>query len=195
MRLFVENTLPAIPPALIAKARRLAALHRPRGHALLDAEDVAQEALCGLLDGWRRFDPTQSTAAHFVEYRIRGAIQDAYRRCDALGPYARAQGCCETPEDTHTRLTAHMERETEYRESLEESLEERTIRQQRTAHLRAAIARLPAKIRQVMQGELAGQSAQQIAAALHLSPDRIWQIRRAAVYQLRRILVSGGLTE
>lgn len=72
-------------PLLASMVRKYA----QHNHPVLHPEDVFQEACIGLLNAYRKFDPTRGVFAAFAQQCVFSSVMDLLRRADPLSPHSR----------------------------------------------------------------------------------------------------------
>lgn len=80
-----EECLHWYQPLLASMVRRYAR----QQHPVLTPEDVLQEASLGLIQAYRKFDPTRGVFAPFAQQCVYSAIMDLLRRADNLSTHHR----------------------------------------------------------------------------------------------------------
>lgn len=172
----VPASLPATPALVHAIARRIAR----RLPASIDVRDLVQAAWVRLLA--MKAGPWQSDAHRdaAIAQHAQGAMFDE-ARSQAWGP--RRAPCQATPMD-----------ELEHHPDPAETPDQVAERTQSMQQLRAAVALLPPRLRDVMTGLLAGETGAAAAARLGVSESRISQLRAQGAKLLRlRLQAPFGL--
>ena len=140
--------------------------------------DAVQEGTIGLIEAVERYDPTRGVAfSLYAVHRVRGRILDFLRR----------EGRVDLP---------CLEAETEAYETAKELLvDERPSVAELAEHhalvgvLGAAMERLPARERLVLEGvTIGGARAQTMAESLGVTPAQIYRLQKNGIRRIRGIL-------
>lgn len=146
--------------------------------ALPAVMDAVQEGTIGLIEAVERYDPTRGVAfSLYAVHRVRGRILDFLRR----------EGRVDLP---------CLEAETEAYETAKELLvDERPSVAELAEHhalvgvLGAAMERLPARERLVLEGvTIGGARAQTMAESLGVTPAQIYRLQKNGIRRIRGIL-------
>ena len=146
--------------------------------ALPAVMDAVQEGTIGLIEAVERYDPTRSVAfSLYAVHRVRGRILDFLRR----------EGRVDLP---------CLEAETEAYETAKELLvDERPSVAELAEHhalvgvLGAAMERLPARERLVLEGvTIGGARAQTMAESLGVTPAHIYRLQQNGIRRIRGML-------
>ena len=146
--------------------------------ALPAVMDAVQEGTIGLIEAVERYDPTRGVAfSLYAVHRVRGRILDFLRR----------EGRVDLP---------CLEAETEAYETAKELLvDERPSVAELAEHhalvgvLDAAMERLPARERLVLEGvTIGGARAQTMAESLGVTPAQIYRLQKNGIRRIRGIL-------
>lgn len=146
--------------------------------ALPAVMDAVQEGTIGLIEAVERYDPTRGVAfSLYAVHRVRGRILDFLRR----------EGRVDLP---------CLEAETEAYETAKELLvDERPSVAELAEHhalvgvLGAAMERLPARERLVLEGvTIGGAGAQTMAESLGVTPAQIYRLQKNGIRRIRGML-------
>ena len=146
--------------------------------ALPSVMDAVQEGTIGLIEAVERYDPTRGVAfSLYAVHRVRGRILDFLRR----------EGRVDLP---------CLEAETEAYETAKELLvDERPSVAELAEHhalvgvLGAAMERLPARERLVLEGvTIGGARAQTMAESLGVTPAQIYRLQKNGIRRIRGML-------
>ena len=146
--------------------------------ALPAVMDAVQEGTIGLIEAVERYDPTRGVAfSLYAVHRVRGRILDFLRR----------EGRVDLP---------CLEAETEVYETAKELLaDERPSVAELAEHhalvgvLGAAMERLPARERLVLEGvTIGGARAQTMAESLGVTPAQIYRLQKNGIRRIRGML-------
>ena len=146
--------------------------------ALPAVMDAVQEGTIGLIEAVERYDPTRGVAfSLYAVHRVRGRILDFLRR----------EGRVDLP---------CLEAETEAYETAKELLvDERPSVAELAEHhalvgvLGAAMERLPARERLVLEGvTIGGARAQTMAESLGVTPAQIYRLQKKGIRRIRGML-------
>ncbi len=171
-------------------ARHLARRGRLRFEAL---DDVLADAMLGLWDAARRYDPSLGVAfTTFAGHRIVGAIGDGRRERDPLSRAQRRAGDVPNPtsldrvvvHDRHGRALAYADMLADPHDEIARLVdddEERDL----LAKVRRMIGDLPDDARYVVLRHLAGDTLAAIGEDLGFSESRACQLYGRAVVELR----------
>ena len=174
---------------LLTLARQIGRYTPVPAYAGLDADDCTQEAIIGLLVSVQRFDAGKDVPlSAYARRRMRGAVQDAYRRLD---PVHRSTL------DNHSRevraaVVAQFRQQWRWAAEVRQSAlcpEDCAAAQERAALVQRAVETLPAQMQAVLAGYYVEDlSPVVIGERMGLSPARIMQIHRQAKTRLRWLL-------
>ncbi len=178
-----ETALLARYAPIVAAAVRRA---RPKG---AEWDDVAQDAMIGLWQAMKRFDPARGEFSTYATYRVRGAIVDGRRRRNHLSRAAQIKATRRAAEaDLQYALTGRAERPSIPLRvdfdtiSLSQSDSEKNSAFEREDLAALFRRRLPARQAEVMtRYYLRGETQPQIAASLAMSVCTISQALSWAV--------------
>jgi RNA polymerase sigma factor (sigma-70 family) len=142
--------------------------------------DVLQSAYIGYLAAIARYDPAQeATFSTYLEYKIRGAILDAYRKgrgwrdCTPVKPsFVALEKAADCADDGL-------------------ALDEACAIAEEVQALRDVLTRLSERERVILHEYYwEGRPRCDISTSLNLSPARIGQIERQAIRKLREVLLD-----
>lgn len=155
---------------------------RPRDHALLDYADVCQEGWCGALESVDAYQPDHGAGlTHFAQWRIRGAIQDAYRRASPFSRQQRATGQEEQTCRALWRRAMTVERR-------QEAVAQGDLTPQLAAQEAwASMQRLPLRQQQVLRLYYGAElTMAEVGQRLGLTESRVSQLHTLAIQRLRK---------
>lgn len=169
-------TFLALTPYVRAMSHRL-------GDGAVEPEDLAQVGMLAMTVAQRQFDASRGVAIEaYIKGRVRATMIDEIRR------HAGRRGWLHRRRE----LAAAAELCPAAYQCDPESPYEEYARREIRDHLRAAIAALPARERQVITlrygGDEATMKIADVAAALGVSESLAWKLRQRAVDRLRRYL-------
>ena len=146
--------------------------------ALPTVMDAVQEGTIGLIEAVERYDPTRGVAfSLYAVHRVRGRILNFLRREGAVDlPCLDAEtGALETAKEMLV----------DERPSVSELAEHHAL----LGVLGAALARLPARERLVLEGvTIGGTRAQAMAASLGVTPAHIYRLQKNGIRRVRGML-------
>lgn len=168
--------------------RKIALRLRGSLPASVELDDLISEGTIGLMDAFRRFDPSRGVKLeHFAARRIRGAMLDWLRHEDPHGRYARERMKQDPRGDDRWQTKPVPDVESIPGGYVRQDMLA-ISRQQRLA-LARAIAGLPWRYREIVKWcDIRGERQYEIAARLGLDPSRISQQRSEAIGMLRRMM-------
>ena len=146
--------------------------------ALPSVMDAVQEGTIGLIEAVERYDPARGVAfSLYAVHRVRGRILDFLRREGRVDlPCLEAEtGSCETAKELLV----------DARPSVAELAEHHAL----VGVLGAAMERLPARERLVLEGvTIGGARAQTMAASLGVTPAQIYRLQQNGIRRIRGML-------
>lgn len=152
------------------------------------AEDVRGDAILGLVEAAAYYDPHRPEPFEgFAPQRIRGAIQDGLRRGDIVPRRKRTEINKSRATDNplpSPKMVGAEALNTVARE--DRNPEEEADRNQRILMVRKAVAKLPARLQQLLDLYLVeGKTLDEVGKILRVSESRISQLYKRAVTLLR----------
>lgn len=146
--------------------------------ALPSVMDAVQEGTIGLIEAVERYDPARGVAfSLYAVHRVRGRILDFLRREGRVDlPCLEAEtGSCETAKELLV----------DARPSVAELAEHHAL----VGVLGAAMDRLPARERLVLEGvTIGGARAQSMAESLGVTPAQIYRLQQKGIRRIRGML-------
>ena len=146
--------------------------------ALPSVMDAVQEGTIGLIEAVERYDPARGVAfSLYAVHRVRGRILDFLRREGRVDlPCLEAEtGSCETAKELLV----------DARPSVAELAEHHAL----VGVLGAAMERLPARERLVLEGvTIGGARAQSMAESLGVTPAQIYRLQQKGIRRIRGML-------
>ena len=146
--------------------------------ALPSVMDAVQEGTIGLIEAVERYDPARGVAfSLYAVHRVRGRILDFLRREGRVDlPCLEAEtGSCETAKELLV----------DARPSVAELAEHHAL----VGVLGAAMERLPARERLVLEGvTIGGARAQTMAESLGVTPAQIYRLQQNGIRRIRGML-------
>ena len=146
--------------------------------ALPSVMDAVQEGTIGLIEAVERYDPARGVAfSLYAVHRVRGRILDFLRREGRVDlPCLEAEtGSCETAKELLV----------DARPSVAELAEHHAL----VGVLGAAMERLPARERLVLEGvTIGGARAQSMAESLGVTPAQIYRLQQNGIRRIRGML-------
>jgi RNA polymerase sporulation-specific sigma factor len=147
--------------------------------SLQNIMDVVQEGTIGLIEAVERYDPGRGVAfSLFAIHRIRGRMLD----------YLQKEGASDSP----CMDAVQDEGGSTYKENLMDTSP--TVAEQAENHelvgkLRTAMARLPAREKEVLENVyLASQDVQAVAEAMDISPSHVYRLQKTGIRRIRGML-------
>ena len=147
--------------------------------SLQNIMDVVQEGTVGLIEAVERYDPERGIAfSLFAIHRIRGRMLD----------FLQKEGASDSP----CMDAVQDEGGSTYKENLMDTSP--TIAEQAENHelvgkLRTAMARLPAREKEVLENVyLASQDVQAVAEAMDISPSHVYRLQKTGIRRIRGML-------
>ena len=147
--------------------------------SLQNIMDVVQEGTVGLIEAVERYDPERGIAfSLFAIHRIRGRMLD----------FLQKEGASDSP----CMDAVQDEGGSTYKENLMDTSP--TVAEQAENHelvgkLRTAMARLPAREKEVLENVyLASQDVQAVAEAMDISPSHVYRLQKTGIRRIRGML-------
>lgn len=157
-------------------------------------EDARQEVFLGVFAALPRYDPSRGGLTTFLQRRAAGALQDFWRRRDPVtrfqrGKIKRGETTFEPPAFVpFDNLTDHDLPADRGASALDELLYAESC-----AQLHAGLGQLnPRALLVLMAFYRDGRTLADIAEELGVRHPRVWQIRKAAIERLRRLLTRAN---
>ena len=140
--------------------------------------DAVQEGTIGLIEAVERYDPARGVAfSLYAVHRVRGCIMDFLRR-EGTVDLPCLEGADETSETAKELIVA-----------ADPSVPELAERHALLGVVGAAMARLPAQERRVLEGvTIGGTRAQTMAQLLDVTPAHIYRLQQNGIRRIRGML-------
>ena len=156
------------------RARRLSARFTPP--AGMDAADLEQEGVLGVLSALTRWDPGRGVPfLVYADFWIYARMQRVVERAGRSIPAMSLDALTGDPGAANEALTGWVE-----------PIEEQVVHSFERAAARAHLKELPERLRQIVWYRLSGYTCQEISAWYGISRQRVAQLEQEGYQRLRR---------